>query len=264
MGKISKNAIIEDGAFIDEDVVIEDGCFISRNATILKGTNIAHGARVEGRTKIGKNNKIYSYAILGSHPQSLKYNDEETELIIGDNNTIREFCTISKGTPDFGGKTIIGDNNFIMTYAHIAHDCKIGDGNIFANNATLAGHVEIGNHTNVGGLTPIHQFVKIGDFCMIAGASAISQDIPHYCIAEGNRAKIRGINRYALRKHFKRAEIDEISSLYKRLFSGDRPIRDIAKDEIEKSGGREHLDRVCRFILDTKRGIPYKRGGNEY
>ncbi len=261
MVQIATTAIVENGAELDEDVVIGERVFVSKNAKIGKGTLVADGARIEGKTTIGRENKIYSYAILGSHPQSIKYSGEETELIIGDGNLFREFVTVNIGTPDFGGKTIIGDGNFIMTYAHIAHDCKIGNRNIFANNATLAGHVEIGNGTNVGGMTPIHQFVKIGDFCMIAGASAISQDIPHYCIAEGNRAKVRGINRYALRKNFQREEIDEISSLYKLLFSGKKPIKEIAQEELEKLQGKEHLEKICRFILETKRGIPFKRGG---
>lgn len=260
---IAKSAIIEDGAILEDGVEIGEFCFVSKDATIKKGTKLAFGVRVMGATTIGERNVIESYAIIGGDPQSIKYDknsDPHTNrLEIGDDNRISEFVTISRGTYDFGGVTKIGNRNFLMNYVHIAHDCKIGDGNIFANNATLAGHVEIGDYTNIGGLTPIHQFVKIGDYCMIAGASALSQDIPHYTLAEGNRAKIRGINRYALRKSFDRETINRISKLYKRLFSGEMPIKELAQIELEKTEELA-LKKILTFILDSKRGIPYKRG----
>ena len=189
MKNIHQTAVVEDGARIGEDVKIEAYAFVSKDAVLGDNVTIKQGARVIGNTQIGDNSKIFSYAIVGDIPQDISYHDEEnTGVIIGKNATIREFCTINSGTHKGDGLTRIGENAFIMAYCHIAHDCLIGNNIILANNATLAGHVELGDYAVVGGLTPIHQFVKVGESCMIAGASALSQDVVPFCLAEGNRA----------------------------------------------------------------------------
>ncbi len=258
MSLISPLAIIEDGAVIGDNVKIAAHCFVSSQATIGEGTTLAHGACVYGNTTIGKNNRIFSYAILGSEPLDLKYNGEEVELIIGDNNTIREFVLFNPGTAGGGGVTRIGNGNLLMGYVHLGHDVILGNNCILVNNVNLAGHVEMGNHVVVGGLTPVHQFVKIGDFAMIGGASAVTQDVPPYCMAEGNRATLRGLNLTGLRRHCKREDINILKSAYRELFEMGRPLQDVAK-ELLASTDNDYVKNLTTFIINTKRGIPFER-----
>ncbi|MDD3468157.1 MAG: acyl-ACP--UDP-N-acetylglucosamine O-acyltransferase, partial [Campylobacterales bacterium] len=201
------------------------------------------------------NNKIYAHAVIGATPQDLKYKGEETELIIGDNNVIREFCFFNTGTPGGGGVTKIGSNSLFMAYVHIAHDCVVGNNCILANNATLAGHVHLGNFAVIGGMTPVHQFVSVGDFAMLAGASAISQDIPPYCLAEGNRAKLRGLNLVGLRRNLDRSDVDELKRAYRELFLKQQPLKEVAA-QLAKSDN-VYVQNIAKFCLETKRGIPY-------
>lgn len=258
--KIAKTAVIAEGALIGENVEIGDFCVIGENVEIGEGSIVYNYATITGYTKIGKHNKIFTGAAVGVPPQDLKYSGEKSKLIIGDYNLIREFTTLNPGTEGGGGKTIIGNHNLLMAYVHVAHDCLIGNHCILANNATLAGHIEMGDYVNIGGLTPVHQFVKIGDGAMIAGASALSQDAPPYCMLEGNRAVIRGLNKHRMRKLFDSALIDEISSLYRRLFSRTAPLKDLAKEELERCAHQPTLAKICQFILDSTRGIPLKKG----
>ena len=243
---------------IGEGTTIGEFCLIGENVRIGKHCKIYSNVVLDGYTTIGDNTSIFPHAVIGTIPQDLKYGGEKTALIIGKNNIIREFTMFNPGTGE-NGKTIIEDGNLFMAYVHIAHDCSIGDNCILANCATLGGHIHIGNDVNVGGMTAIHQFVHIGDGCMLAGASAISQDIPPFCIAEGNRAIIRGLNKYKMRRIFAREQIDEISHAYRLLLSGDKPIKEIA-DEILSSTNSNTIRYICTFIKDSKRGIPYKRG----
>jgi len=258
MSKISSLAIIEDGATIGENVEIAPYCFISSEASIGDGTTIAQGSCIYGKTTIGKNNVIFSHAVLGSVPQDLKYNGEEVELIIGDNNKIREFTLFNPGTKGGGGKTIIGSYNLFMGYVHIGHDVIIGNHCILANAATLAGHVEVGDYAVIGGMTPVHQFVHIGEYSMIGGASAVAQDIPPYCMAEGNRANLRGLNLTGLRRKVERNDINELKSAYRELFESGKPLKEIAAELVESSDNL-HVTALCNFILKTKRGIPFER-----
>lgn len=260
---INMKAIIEDGAIIGEGTIVEPFAYVSKDAKIGKNCIIKQGARIIGDTTIGDNSTIYSYAIVGDIPQDISYKKEQkTGLIIGKNATIREFCTINSGTSKGDGYTRIGDNAFIMAYCHIAHDCILGNNVILANNATLAGHVEIGDFSVVGGLTPIHQFVKVGSYCMIAGASALSQDIPDFCLAEGNRAYIRSLNIVGLRRHKPKEIIDELHEAYLKIFRSDCDIKESAKEVLQLAKSEE-LKKMCDFILNTTRGIPVKRKNNE-
>ncbi len=258
MSKISPQAIVEEGAVIGENVEIGPFCFVSSQATIGEGTRIDQGACIYGKTTIGKHNRIFSYAVLGSIPQDLKYNGEEVELIIGDHNKIREFTLFNPGTKGGGGKTIIGNHNLFMGYVHIGHDVVIGNHCILANAATLAGHVEMGDYAVVGGMTPIHQFVHIGDYAMIGGASALAQDVPPYCMAEGNRASLRGLNLTGLRRRLERQDIDALKAAYRELFEAGRPLKDVAAELVENSKNH-YVHNLCNFILKTKRGIPFER-----
>lgn len=258
MSSISPLAVIEEGATIAENVTIAPFCFISSDATIGEGTVIDQGSCIYGKTTIGKHNHIFSHAVLGSIPQDLKFSGEDVELIIGDHNTIREFTLFNPGTKGGGSKTIVGNHNLFMGYVHLGHDVIIGDHCILANAATLAGHVEMGNHAVIGGMTPIHQFVKIGDFAMVGGASALAQDVPPYCMAEGNRAALRGLNLTGLRRHVERDDIDALKSAYRDLFESGQPLKDTASELIENSDNH-YVQNLCNFVLKTKRGIPFDR-----
>jgi len=258
MSKISPLAIIEDGATIGENVEIGPYCIISSQASIGDETVIDANSMIYGKTTIGKNNHIFSHAVIGSIPQDLKFNGEDVELIIGDNNTIREFTLFNPGTKGGGGKTIVGNHNLFMGYVHLGHDVIIGNHCIFANAATLAGHVEVGDYAVVGGMTPIHQFVHIGDYAMIGGASALAQDVPPFCMAEGNRASLRGLNLTGLRRNLQREDINELKSAYRELFESGKPLKDTAS-EILESTKNHYVNDLCDFVLKTKRGIAYDR-----
>ena len=262
MSTIHPTAIIEDGAKIAQNVQIGPYCFISAHSSIGEGTVIDAHTCIYGKTTIGKNNHIFSHAVLGSIPQDLKYNGEEVELIIGDNNKIREFTLFNPGTKGGGGKTVIGNGNLFMGYVHLGHDVIVGNNCILANAATLAGHVELGDHVVIGGMTPIHQFVHVGDYAMVAGASALAQDVPPFCMAEGNRAVIRGLNLTGLRRNIERSDIDALKSAYKEIFESGKPIKESASQLLETTHNH-HVKNLCNFIIKTKRGIPFERKLND-
>lgn len=262
MNKIHKLAIIEDGAKIGDNCTIEAYAYVGPKVVLGNNVHVKQGARILGNTSIGENTVIYSYACIGDIPQDISYTpDQEGGLIIGANCVLREFVTISSGTAKGDGYTRVGDNAFIMAYVHIAHDCLLGKNVIMANSATLAGHVQIGDYSVIGGLTPIHQFVKIGESCMIAGASALGQDVVPFCLVEGNRAIIKGLNIVGLKRRFPKEEIVAIRSAYRVLFKGS--IKDNAKELLSKTNN-ENVKKMCTFILENKRGIPLNtnRGNN--
>jgi len=260
MANIHPTATVEDGAQIGENVKIGAYSYVAKDVKIGDNTEIASHTLIEGFTTIGKGNKIFSHAVIGSIPQDLKYKGEKVELIIGDNNKIREFTLINPGTEGGGSVTKIGNSNLLMGYVHIAHDVIIENNCILANGATLAGHVELGSGVVVGGLTPVHQFVKIGDLAMVAGASALSQDVPPYCLVEGNRAYLRGLNLTGLRRQIEKDDINELKIAYKKLFSGTAPIKDIA-NELKKNKNK-YVVNLVNFVLNSKRGVAYKRSNN--
>lgn len=259
MATIHQTAIIEDGAVLAEDVTIGAFTIIKCKVTIGAGTVVDSHCVIDGKTTIGKNNHIFSHAVLGTIPQDLKYAGEETELIIGDNNRIREHTFINTGTAGGGYKTIIGSNNLIMGHVHMGHDCIIGDNIVIANSTVLAGHVEIANNAVIGGLSAIHQFCQVGEFAMIGGGSILVQDIPPYCICEGNRAVLRGLNINGLRRNFEnREDINEVKKAYKALFDSKNALSDSANELLENSQNR-YVKNLAQFVLDTKRGIPFLR-----
>jgi len=259
--KIHPTAQIAEGAHLAENVTIGAYAVIGPEVIIGEGTSVGSHTLIEGETVIGKNNRIFSHAVIGSIPQDLKYRGERVRLEIGDENIIREFTLINPGTEGGGGLTRIGSGNLLMGYVHIAHDVKIGDHCILANAATLAGHVELGNYVVIGGMTPIHQFVQIGDYAMIAGASALSQDVPPFCLAEGNRAVLRGLNLTGLRRRLDRPTIDALKSAYRNLFEQGKALRETAQELLDHTDN-EAVASLCRFILSSKRGIPFKRNSN--
>ncbi len=257
MINIHPTAIVEDGAILEDGVTVEAFAYIAKDVKIGANTVVGKHSVIEGYTTIGKNNTIFSHAVIGSIPQDLKFKGEKVELIIGDNNKIREFTLINPGTEGGGGVTKIGNNNLLMGYVHIAHDVIIQDNCILANAATLAGHVELGNGVVVGGFTPVHQFVKVGDMAMVAGASAVSQDVPPYCLVEGNRAKLRGLNLTGLRRRLESEDINQIKSAYKELFNGQRAIKEVASELLNSENS--YVVNLAKFVINSTRGIPYQR-----
>jgi len=262
MSNIHPTAVIEDGALLGNNVSVGPFAYIGNQVILGDGTTVASHAVIEGKTTIGKNNRIFSHSTVGTIPQDLKFNGEEVELIIGDNNTIREFTLINPGTKGGGSVTKIGNGNLLMGYVHLGHDVILGDNCILANGATLAGHVELGNHVVIGGLTPVHQFVHIGDFAMIGGASALAQDIPPFCLAEGNRASLRGLNLTGLRRSMEREDINALKVAYKELFEQGNPLQEVAQKLFETNKS-EKVKKLCEFIKTSKRGIPFNRTKNE-
>jgi len=262
MSNIHSTALIEDGAIIGKNVSIGPFAYIGKQVILGDNTTVASHAVIEGKTTVGKNNRIFSHSAVGTIPQDLKFAGEDVELIIGDNNTIREFTLLNPGTKGGGSVTKIGNGNLLMGYVHLGHDVILGDNCILANGATLAGHVELGNHVVIGGLTPVHQFVHIGDFAMIGGASALAQDIPPYCLAEGNRANLRGLNLTGLRRNLERDEINALKVAYRELFEQGYPLQEVAQKLFETSKS-EKVKKLCEFIKTSKRGIPFNRTKNE-
>ncbi len=258
MSLIHPSAVIEEGAVLGNNVSVGPFVYIGPKVRIGDNTTVASHAVIEGDTTIGKNNCIFSHAAVGTIPQDLKYDGEPVQLIIGDNNTIREFTLLNPGTKGGGSVTKIGNGNLLMGYVHLGHDVILGDHCILANGATLAGHVELGNHVVIGGLTPIHQFVHIGDYAMIGGASALAQDIPPYCLAEGNRASLRGLNLTGLRREMEREEINALKVAYRELFEQGNPLQEAAQRLFETSNS-EKVKTLCKFIKTSKRGIPFTR-----
>jgi len=258
MSIIHPSAVIEEGAVLGDNVSVGPFAYIGSKVRIGDHTTIAAHAVIEGETTIGKYNRIFSHSAVGTIPQDLKYDGEPVQLIIGDNNTIREFTLLNPGTKGGGSVTKIGNSNLLMGYVHLGHDVIMGDHCILANGATLAGHVELGNHVVIGGLTPVHQFVHIGDYAMIGGASALAQDIPPFCLAEGNRASLRGLNLTGLRRQVSREEINALKVAYRELFEQGNPLQEVAQRLFETSDF-EKVKMLCKFIKTSKRGIPFTR-----
>ncbi|MCD6654183.1 MAG: acyl-ACP--UDP-N-acetylglucosamine O-acyltransferase [Sulfurovum sp.] len=255
---IHPSAIIQAGAKIGKEVTVGPFAYIGAEVSIGDGTFVGSHTVIEGDTSIGKNNRIFSHAAIGTIPQDLKYAGEKVQLVIGDSNIIREFTLINPGTKGGGLVTKVGNNNLLMGYVHLGHDVIIGNHCILANGATLAGHVELGDHVVIGGLTPVHQFVHIGDYAMIGGASALTQDIPPFCLAEGNRAGLRGLNLTGLRRKLQRDEIDALKIAYRELFEQGNPLQEVAQKLLEESDC-EQVKKMCKFIIASKRGIPFTR-----
>ena len=221
MSQIHPNSFISKEVQIGNNVKIGPFCYINGTIKIDDNTELKSHVSITGKTSIGKNNIFYPFSNIGCDPQDLKFKGEDSELIIGNNNIIRENVTISKGTLDGGMSTIIHNNNLFMTGVHIAHDCKIGNENIFVNQVTLGGHVNIMNNVVVGGLSAIIQFVTIGSYSMIGGMSGIDKNVLPFSLAIGNRAKLRGLNLVGIRrKNFDKSEISRINDIHDQFLNG--------------------------------------------
>jgi len=221
MSQIHPSSVISDNVKLKNNVKIGPHCYLTGNISIEENTILKSHVIISGNTTIGKNNIFYPFSNIGCDPQDLKFAGEESNLFIGDNNIFRENVTISKGTKDGGMNTKIHNNNLFMTGVHIAHDCQIGDNNIFVNQVTLGGHVNILNNVVIGGLSAIIQFVTIGSYSMIGGMSGIDKNVLPFSLAIGNRAKLRGLNLVGIRrKNFNKLEISRIKNIHNRFING--------------------------------------------
>ena len=253
---IHKTAIIDAKAELDSEVEVGPYCIIGSHVKIGKGTRLSPHVVIDGWTQIGEGCHIFQFASIGAIPQDLKYKGEESWVILGNNNVIREFVTINRGTAQSGGRTVIGDHNLLMAYCHVAHDCKIGNHVILANNATLAGHIEIEDYAIVGGLVAVHQFVKLGGHSIIGGGSGVNKDIPPYMIANGQRVKLYGLNTVGLKRHnFSHEAVSNLKKAYRIIFRSSLTAKkalDQLQAEIKNSPEVDHL---INFIKNSKRGI---------
>ena len=226
MTAIHSSAVVDPAAQLDDSVTVGPYTVIGPHVRIGAGTSIGAHCVLEGRTTIGRNNRIFQFNSLGAIPQDKKYAGEPCELVIGDGNTIREFCTFNIGSPGDLGVTRIGDDNWIMAYTHIAHDCQIADHTTLANNTTLGGHVHLGPWVTVGGLTGIHQFVKVGAHAMVGFASAVSQDVPPFMLVDGNPLAVRGVNSVGLRRRdFSSERLAAVKAMHKALYRDDLTLQ---------------------------------------
>ena len=233
MSQVHPNSFISKEVELGSNVIIGPFCYLNGNIKIDNNTELKSHVTISGKASIGKNNMFYPFSNIGCDPQDLKFKGEDSELIIGNDNIFRENTTISKGTKDGGMKTIINNNNLFMTGVHIAHDCIIGNENIFVNQVTLGGHVNIMNNVVVGGLSAIIQFVTIGSYSMIGGMSGIDKNVLPFSLAIGNRAKLRGLNLVGIRrKNFDKSEISRINYIHDQYLEGIDLDRDKKVDSI--------------------------------
>tara|TARA_B100001094_G_C18142961_1_gene778976 strand:+ start:669 stop:1451 length:783 start_codon:yes stop_codon:yes gene_type:complete len=243
---IHKTAIIDDSAKISNKVEIGPYSTIGPYVEIDDHSIIQSHVNIVGHTSIGKNNKIYPFASIGSDPQDMKYNGEKTKLSIGDNNTIREYVTINPGTIQGGGITKVGNNNLIMISAHIAHDCIIGNNIVIANSAAIAGHAEIDDYVIIGGNCGVQQFTRIGKMAMIGGMTGVSRDVIPYGLSTGNRNYLNGINVVGLRRNkISNKEIMGLTEAYKELFKTES-----LKDNLNKLNGEFKGNNLVKEVVD--------------
>jgi len=253
--EIHKTALVSKKAKLADDCIVGPYSILADNVSVGAGTKIGAHCLIEGNTTVGKSCQIYSGVVMGSPPQDLKFKDEATFLEIGDENIIREYCTLNPGTGE-GGKTTVGNKNLFMAYAHVAHDCKVGHSCVIANNGTLAGHVTIEDKAVVGGLVAIHQFVHVGTLSIIGGCSKVVQDIPPYSTCDGHPARVYGLNLIGLRRQgFSKEAIQQLSRAFKMLFNSGLSIKH-ALAEIEKWVSlTEEIDKLIQFIKKSERGL---------
>ncbi len=254
MNKIHPTAIIKEGAIIGNNCEIGANCYVGENVVMGANNIMYSGAIVDGFTTLGDGNKIFPYAVVGTDPQDLKYNGEPTRLIVGNNNTIREFATINRSN-GMDEDTVVGNNNLIMEYVHIAHNCQIGSYCILANVVQLAGHVHVHDYVSIGGVTAVHQFVKIGTQSFVGGASAVKKDIVPFSRGQGNPYQTVGLNSVGLmRKGFAKEEIAAIKEIYNLFYRGQLNVTQAleAAEEMQLT----ELQRVfVDFVKDSDRGI---------
>lgn len=263
---IHPTAIVAEGAVVGARTEVGPYSIIGSSVAIGADNKIGPHVVIEGRTKIGEGNTIYQFSSLGAAPQDLKYRGELSSVIIGDRNTIREYVTIQRGTQQGGMSTIVGDDNLFMVSSHVAHDVRLGSKNVIANGAAIAGHVEVGDRVTVGGLVGIHQFVRVGDLAILSGGAMVTQDVPPFCMVQGDRARLIGLNSVGLERAGVSKETTKVlRRLFRELFGrqgllADRIERlelELAESADPDSLGRSMLD----FLKSSSRGVCALRRG---
>jgi UDP-N-acetylglucosamine acyltransferase len=253
---VDKTALVHPKAELDDGVEVGPYSIIGAGVKIGKSTKIHGHAVIEGRTTLGAGNTVFQFASVGSVPQDLKYKGEPSELIIGDHNTIREFVSLNPGTTGGGMITRIGDYNLLMMYCHIAHDCTMGNRNIVANGATFGGHVIVEDYVIVGGLVGVHQFVRVGSSAILGAGSMVSKDVPPFCNATGDRAKLHGLNIEGLRRRgFDAGTIDALRRAYKIIFRSKLKTKEALGQVRREIPGSAQVDQLVEFIANSQRGV---------
>jgi UDP-N-acetylglucosamine acyltransferase len=253
---IDPRAAVDSSARIDADVHVGAYAIIGADVQIGRGTRVEPHAVVKGRTTIGVDNHIFQFASIGDDPQDKKYKGEPTELVIGDRNTIRECTTINRGTVQDRGVTRIGNDNWIMAYCHVAHDCVVGDNTIFANNASIAGHVHVGDYAILGGFTAVHQFCHIGPHTLTSMFSYVTKDIPAYVTVSGRPAEPRGINAEGLkRRNFSEAQIRNIREAYRALYRQSLRLEEAIAEIERRLPEQPELKLLIDSLRSGSRGV---------
>jgi UDP-N-acetylglucosamine acyltransferase len=255
--KIHPSAVVDSRAELDPSVEIGPFCTVGPNVRVGKGTKLLSHVVLEGWTTVGEDNSIFPFSVLGAVPQDLKYKGEKTELIIGNNNTIRESVTMNLGTIQAGGKTVVGNNNLIMGYTHLGHDCIIGNHVIIANYGGLAGHVTLEDHVTLGGMCGVSQFVRVGAHSYIGGSSGLERDVPPYVIAMGTRpCSIKGANIVGLRRRGVSSDIIQKINEAIKLWMRPEVQKEQCLLEIESQYGEfEEIQKLVKFIRASETGI---------
>jgi len=252
---IHPTAIVEPGAVLAEGVSIGAYSIVGANVKIGPGTTVGPHVVLAGRTTIGAQNRIFQFCSIGDAPQHLHYRGEDTALEIGDGNTLREYCTVNRGSPSGAGVTRIGNGNFIMAYCHVAHDCQVGNEVIFANGASLAGHVVVEDHAVLGGFTMVHQYCRVGAHCMTGISTVTFKDIPPYLLVAGNTAQPHGVNFKGLvRRGFDEARVRALRRAYRTLYHENLRLAE-ALDELDAVKDSPEVQHLVAFIRGSQRGI---------
>ena len=253
---IHQTAIVAPEARLGADCYIGAFCTVGADVSLGEGVRLDSHVAVGGRTTIGRGTHVFPFVSIGLAPQDLKYGGEETETLIGEENQIREFVTIHRGTAGGGGVTRIGDRNLLMAQAHVAHDCQIGNDVIMANAATLAGHVEISDRANVGAYSGVHQFCRVGREAFVGGYSVVVKDAPPFAIIQGNHAKCYGLNRVGMRRRgYAKEVIEDLNHAYRLLLSSKLNTTQALERIREEISGCEEVDILVEFIESSKRGV---------
>jgi len=259
-GLIHATALVDVQAELAADVTVGPYAVIGPHVRIGEGSSIGAHCVIEGHTSIGRDNRIFQFASIGAAPQDMKYCGESTRLVIGDRNTFREFVTVNTGTVQDEGVTRIGDDNWVMAYVHIAHDVRLGNRCVLANNATLAGHVQVGDWATIGGLSGVHQFVKIGAHAMIGFQAHVAQDVPPFITADGNPLAARAVNLTGLKRRDFSAERQAIiRQMYRLLYRSNLPLADATQQiaalaDVAAESGAEGVAGDVRAMLDFLAG----------
>ena len=253
---VHPTAIVTPGAKLHPTVEVGPYAVIGPRVEIGAGTTVGPHAVIEGRTRLGERNKVFQFASVGAQPQDLKYAGEDSALEIGDENLIREFTTLHKGTTGGGGVTRIGNGNLFMAYAHVAHDCQVGNGCVLANAATLGGHVEVGDHVILGGLAAVHQFTRIGKHAFVAGGAMVVMDVPPFCTAQGDRAELVGVNSIGLARHgYTEEQIGRVKEAYRILFRSKLPLEEAVERLRTELGDQSEIQALLHFVTTSERGL---------